>query len=388
MKILFVVPYVPALHSNGGSWRMFAMMKELAARGHQISVIGFANTESELPDAKPLEKFCKEVKILVRKQVYSFQNFLSRGFLDNDFFMPSFAQELDKMLAKTDYDIVQYEYYQMAMYIRQKGKAIVFSDYESPFLIAERAVKRLPALLNFFKQSALLARTDWVLKHVDAFISLTDVDAQSLQKYFPDAKPQVINTGVDLEYFAHAISKTTTQNLIFVGYFLHTPNVEAMTFFAKKVLPLVWKKDPNVKLFIVGKSPSPEILDLANAKITVTGFVEDTREFMKQSGIYVVPILSGAGMRGKVLEAWAAQLPVVSTSLGAEGIKITDGEDILLANTAAEFANCIHQLLHDQKLRNKIAKNGRAAVEKLYGWKAKIDELENLYQVVLSKSKK
>ncbi len=384
MKILHVVPYIPALNSNGGAWRMFSILKGLADRGHEVSVLSFANTESEVELALPLRDFCHQVEVIVRRPSYGIRNYLTRGFLDNDFYSTEFRDTLLEMLDRTDYDVVHYKYYQMSPYIQKSSrKAIVFSDLESPFLVGDR--NRMDfGFGNFMLKSQLLARTQRVLNIADQFISVTDNDAEALKKEFVGAQPVVVNTGINLDFFRPNKKVGDPKKLIFVGYFLHPPNVDAMCNFVRNILPIVWEKEPDIELSIVGKDPTSEVLALRSKRVHVTGFVPDIRPLMKDAGIFIVPIRVGAGFRGKILEAWAMGLPVVSTTIAADGFVLRPNDNIVIADTSIDFANAIVTLVNDKALREKVGLQGRQTAEQLYGWDSKIKLLESIYDEALS----
>jgi glycosyltransferase involved in cell wall biosynthesis len=152
-------------------------------------------------------------------------------------------------------------------------------------------------------------------------------------------------------------------SLLFVGGFNHPPNVDAVLYFIREILPLIKKRIPEVTLDIVGYSPPQEILALASKDINVTGFVPETRPYLLANRISIAPLRFGAGIKGKIGEAMAYGLPVVTTPVGSEGFGLTHGENILIAETPESFANCVISLLNDHSLYERIRRNGRAFIE-------------------------
>jgi glycosyltransferase involved in cell wall biosynthesis len=146
--------------------------------------------------------------------------------------------------------------------------------------------------------------------------------------------------------------------LIFVGAYTHPPNVDAALFFVNEVLPLIVAAKPNVRLRLIGFAPPPEVLALASDEVEVLGYVEETAPYLDSSYISIAPIRFGAGVKGKIGDAMAHRLPVVTTSVGVEGFGLTPGDNILVGNTPREFADAVIRLLVDDALHEKLAQAG------------------------------
>jgi glycosyltransferase involved in cell wall biosynthesis len=172
--------------------------------------------------------------------------------------------------------------------------------------------------------------------------------------------------------------------LIFVGAFQHLPNVEAMLYFCRDVLPVIRTKVPGVELLIVGSNPTPPVLNLAAIPgVQVTGFVPDIRPFMSRSSIYVVPLRLGVGIRGKILEAWGMGMAVVSTSVGCAGLRFNNGRNLLVGDTPEQFAAHVISLLNDPAGRRRLGEEGRKTAEQFYSWERSARQLDMLYQSMI-----
>jgi len=169
-------------------------------------------------------------------------------------------------------------------------------------------------------------------------------------------------------------------SLVFTGKMDFRPNIDAVLWFSQSVLPRLWERVPEAHFYVVGQSPSPRLDPLrAEPRITITGRVEDTRPYIAGAAVYVVPLRVGGGTRLKVLEAMALGRPLVSTTLGVEGLGTAHGQELLLADEPEAFAQAIAGLLHDEGRRQALGRAARAFVERGYGWEAIGPRLESVY---------
>ena len=200
----------------------------------------------------------------------------------------------------------------------------------------------------------------------DAVIAVTEDDANTLKSDLPDVNVMIVPNIHNV-----VISDTTPQRdtLVFVGAFSHTPNVDAIVYFCKDILPRIRQDMPHVKFTIIGSKPTEEIKALSSDHITVTGHVESTTPFLHKNYISVAPLRYGAGVKGKIGEAMAHGLPVVTTSIGAQGMGLIDRENAIIADSADLFAKGVIDLIGDEELWDRIRKNGREHIEKYYSRK-------------------
>lgn len=195
----------------------------------------------------------------------------------------------------------------------------------------------------------------------DLIVSLSDADAAWITQYYSPKKIAIVPIPVDLHYFKPLENiKEIPNRIVFTGHMSHPPNVDAAVFFAKMVLPLIQKHLPDTQFYIVGKDPTMEVLKLAQLpNVTVTGTVTDTRIFLAEAAIIVVPLRFGSGVRNKILEAWGMQKCIVSTSLGAEGLTYTPDQHLKIADDAPTMAQAILSLLSDPEQRLQLSLQGR-----------------------------
>jgi glycosyltransferase involved in cell wall biosynthesis len=220
---------------------------------------------------------------------------------------------------------------------------------------------------------------------LDEIITVSPVDARALRRICPSASVSVIPNGVDSDHFKPAGTECEEPVIMFSGVMDYEPNITAVNYFCSSIFPRIRQKIPAARFVIVGKDPEPEVRRLEGSipGVTVTGFVDDIRESFDNSLIYVAPIRSGAGMKNKILEAWAMEKPVVATSMSCDGIDVSPGRNILIANSPADFAKAVVSLLRDKHLRRELGANGRKKVVDDYSWHGQAVKLDMTYRRVV-----
>ena len=211
-------------------------------------------------------------------------------------------------------------------------------------------------------------------------IAVSDVDAKVMREMFGIGNVPVAATGVDTEYFEPQGRQAPEYDLIFVGSMDWLPNTDAMKYFAASILPLIRRSIPECKLAIVGRTPSAEVQALAAAdpRITVTGTVPDVRPYLWKSKLSIVPLRIGGGTRLKIYESMAAACPVVSTSVGAEGLSVTHPQNIRIADTPEHFASECVRLLQSEEERGTLAEAAYHLVRERFSWDLMAREFEGI----------
>jgi glycosyltransferase involved in cell wall biosynthesis len=176
------------------------------------------------------------------------------------------------------------------------------------------------------------------------------------------------------------------------------PNVDGVLWFAREVFPLVRQQVPEARFYVVGRNPPKAVRRLQSSYqpsaishrpsaishqlIVVTGYAEDPTLYFADSAVFIVPLRAGGGMRVKILDAWAKRIPIVSTTIGCEGIEVRDGENILIADTPQDFAQAVVAVIRDSDLAQRLAENGRRLVEEKYDWRVVYRDLDEVYEEV------
>jgi glycosyltransferase involved in cell wall biosynthesis len=214
-------------------------------------------------------------------------------------------------------------------------------------------------------------------------VAVSQTDADEMRRLFDVTRVTEIPTGVNIEYFHPPTpSPTTTADLVFVGSMDWLPNVDGVLYFVREILPLIRRVRPETTLAIVGRTPPPKIAQLAavDPRIQVTGTVPDIRPYLWSSALAIVPLRIGGGTRLKIYEAMAAQIPVVSTTIGAEGLSVNPPQDIRLADTPAHFAAQCLELLTTPELRTRLARTAWEMVNANFSWEQAARAFEKIMQ--------
>jgi glycosyltransferase involved in cell wall biosynthesis len=199
----------------------------------------------------------------------------------------------------------------------------------------------------------------------------------------------VIPTGVDVEYFRPSPDRDQPGTLVFSGAMDWMPNEDAMVYFIKRMWPRIRQQIPNASLCVVGRNPSRALVELAanHQGIEITGIVDDIRPFVHRAAVYVVPLRIGGGTRLKIFEAMAMGKAIVSTTIGAEGLPVHPGQDILIVDDPEQFADTTIRLLGDSVQREELGRAARELVNRTYSWDAVVQPFETVLNTLVGEEK-
>jgi polysaccharide biosynthesis protein PslH len=223
----------------------------------------------------------------------------------------------------------------------------------------------------------------------DLLLTTTERDCQVFRKDLPHQNMAVVQNGAGNSFFEDLGLQQEPLTMVFTGLFTHLPNSDGMIWFLDNIFPIILRLEPQARIYVVGKSPTRPLLARAAGNVMVTGFVDDVRPYMARAQVFVIPLLAGGGIRGKALEAMAMKRPIVTTTIGVEGIHLRHEESALFADTPDAFAKAVVALFRDAGLRRRLAENAFATVQRSYNWEAKGKELDGLLRsVVEARAKK
>ncbi|MHC1563756.1 MAG: glycosyltransferase family 4 protein [Candidatus Hecatellaceae archaeon] len=389
MKILFMCKELPHAKVVGGPIIVYNRIKYLS-RNHEVHLLSFYNPEDEkfLPS---LEEYCSRIELVrfppakgLLGEVYRYL-FSSVPSYMLKLYSPELKLKLNRMAEEENYDCIIAEYSFMGQYLYRNrgipGQVVRVISVHECYTDARLKVFRVKGLswegLEAYLHYLQLRKYEFEMyRSADKVLTLTEEDRATLLRYAPDLKVNVVPHGVDVEYFTPEGWKPAGNVVCYLGNFGHEPNVDAVLYFYREIYPEVKREVPDVRFYVVGKAPPPEVKALeADESVVVTGYVDDVRPYLHMSKAMAVPVRLGGGFRGKTLEALASGVPLISTRLGVEGLKGREGEDYLVADSPAEFASKLTSILKDEKLAIKLSKNGRKLAEK-FSWQHGVRKLE------------
>ena len=262
-------------------------------------------------------------------------------------------------------------------------------NVESRLIRRESEYKKNPILKEYFKLQAkrLEAQEQRLCTLVDCNLTVSALDKAALAAQCPDGEFHVVTNGVDTEYYQVDVNrfKRPASTIVWAGGMGWFPNRDAIEYFLATIWPRLAKAKRDLKLLLIGAQP-PDFLDksIAAERIEATGYIPDVRPYFERSDVYIVPIRVGGGTRIKILEAFAAGIPVVSTSIGCEGLRVQDGRHLIIRDDPEDFAESVIDLAQDIALRKALASNARKLVEEQYSWKKVGREFREIYHAVIS----
>jgi glycosyltransferase involved in cell wall biosynthesis len=395
MKILILSPSFPFPHS-GTQVRVFNIIRNLA-RHHEITLISLI-AESELEHVPLLEPFCKRIELISKPQLGRMERlrslFQEKGKWANQArrllrvlqgvpvdiagkYLDEYKAKVDSLLQQDAYDIIKMETLFMEQYLDRnllqgtKAKTVLVEiDIASVRVYREYLQARAPLKQVKLLQYRMLRRYEESAWHrVDRVVAVSELDKKRILGTDPSLKVWVIPNPVDTGFYHPPLQRRSGKALLFVGGLDFGANYDGILFFLREVFPLILRDAPEAALTVVGRcSPGQRKVLEAFPRVSLAGFVEDIRPFLNKASVFVVPLRIGGGTRVKILTAMAAGLPVVSTTLGCEGIELNPEEEILLADRPEEFARQTLRLFEDQGLREALQLSGRRLMERKYAW--------------------
>ncbi|MBI3894520.1 MAG: glycosyltransferase [Acidobacteria bacterium] len=387
LNILFVSAYSISPPLHGGGVVMFDTLRELAKK-HNLFVLTFVDRPEEAVSNRCMEEWLRKVETVLRRPP-PIRQLSPRSSAQQVFYDPAFSALLEKLVFLHDIDLIQFEYTQLAQYrlpLRRTPQCLYEHDVyfhslqRQMFLGGHDLFAKAEEFWEWLR--ALRFEINAVSKF-DAVFTVHEKERLLLESFLNGQRPRVIaglRTGIDVSRHAFPGGPRQPDSLLFVGNFQHSPNVQGLQFFCQEVFPRIRAQRPEVTLAVVGAHAPPELQQILRGEgIHFLGKVDDIREPLGHHAVFVCPILSGAGLRVKLLEAFASGIPVISTSLGAEGIAAIPGTHLLIADSPADFAAACLRLLEQPKKAAALAANARRIVETTYDWSVLGRQLEQIY---------
>lgn len=391
MRILFITTTFPYPPNDGERVRSYNLLRQLSRRNN-ITVITFFDEESELAGISVLRDLGIEVLPFARPKI-SKAGFIKSLLRMHPFFVygnysVKVSDTIARLTINSIFDVVHLDGLPMVQYFPQiaPGLKVVFDLRDSwSVLYKRRAHNSLwpRKLLSILKYAAVKRYENYALSLPLKVVLLSLEDKRALECGFHHLKDRIslIPNGVDTEYFHpnKVAGDNQSQNVVFTGSLSYPPNSEAVEFFVKKIWPNIIEKLPHARFQVVGKKPDTRLMRLNGGSVEIIGEVEDLRPYVWNAGVVVCPLLSGAGIKNKVLEAMALGKAVIATKIAVEGIPGEEGRHYAVCDDAKSMANEVVRLLESNERRTAIEHEALTLVKDTFCWGEAAVAFEKLY---------
>jgi glycosyltransferase involved in cell wall biosynthesis len=398
LRLLFLLPFPPRLDGLHGGARVAAQLLVGFAKRHDVGFLYLRSADEREADLEVVRQcvFAEEFALPDpqdgdRRALRSAQRLLAilagrpRWAFNTD--VPELVERLPECVREWQPDLVQAEFHVMGQYLDLVDPSVprVLNQHEAGAAAALEEYRRAPGrgmrrLLNRADAAAWENFERGVMKKADAVVAFSEVDRLNLVRLAPYREVVTIPFGTTIPDHALDARGGEPQSLVYIGSFIHLPNVDAASRLIEEIFPRLRQLFPTLRLDIVGSSPPPELLELKRDGVNVTGTVPDVTPYLDNGAVVAMPLRLGGGMRVKVVEALAAGKAVVSTRRAVAGIAVEDGKHVLLAETNSEFVDRIAELLGDPERRVALATNARSWAEENLGWEGTIAAYEGLHR--------
>jgi len=393
MHILLLTLVAPNPPDSGPKVKTHYLLRYLAQQ-HEVTLVSFVRSAAEEAAARELAGLCRAVYTvpIQRSRVRDIGYLLASFFSARPFLMlrdesRAMRRQLRELLEREQFDLAHADQLNMAPFARATGLPVVLDEHNAVWTIfqrmveQERGIKRLLLELEWRRLKRYEGR---ICRSSAAVMTVSEEDRAALEAAGAPQNMPIIPIAVEVAGIQPVQRQPNAQGMLSMATMYWPPNIDGVLWFAREVLPLIRRDEPDAPLYIVGARPPAEVRALAlEATIEVTGYLDDPMPYLESSALMVVPLRAGGGMRVKILEALARGIPVVSTTIGAEGIDVTSGEHLLIADAPADFAAAVIRLLRDRAFANQLATNGRRHAMARYDWRAVCPAVEQVYRQAL-----
>lgn len=400
-----IVPFPP---DAGPKVKTYHVIRALVGQGHSVTLVSFVRPE-EVRQIPALQEICDAVHAVpIHRSRMADVGYMARSYLtgrpfliERDDLRPM-QEMVNKLVKEDDFQFIHADQLTMVQFaIRgaaafpNKKPKVIFDAHNAVWTIVERMKENAHLFLKpilAVEAKRVKQYEGALLRAVDHVLAVTEIDRNLLEEamHFSKAKDHdrvspitVIPIAVDTQKLKPVNRRVGSKNIVTLGTLHYPPNADGIRWFFNEVFPQVQRRIPEATLTIIGKNPPQDFIELAESApgtIKVTGYVEDLVPYLEESALMVVPVRAGGGMRVRILEAFAYAMPVVTTTVGLEGIHGTPDHDVLLADTPADFANRTIELLENASLQEKLSTNGRDLATGKYDWQAVLSAMKPIYE--------
>jgi polysaccharide biosynthesis protein PslH len=395
MKLMLLTQVLPYPPDSGPKVKTWNVLKYLAMH-HEVTLVSFVRGNQE-PSVEKLRQVCKAVyTVPIRRGILADGLAMVKSILTNQPWMMvrDERREMFKLVeylsSDVEFDIVHADQLNMAQYAaRVKSAAKVLDAHNALWLLYKRLYQTLktgPYKLVLFRDWRLLKKYEGkICRTFDGILTVSEEDRRALlEAAGQPIEMKVIPIAVDTDEISPVKRHSSASHLLHIGTMFWLPNVDGIIWFVREILHLIRQQYPNTVFDVVGANPPKSVVELGvkDSGVNVTGYVTDPQTYLEQAGVMVVPLRAGGGMRVKILNAMAQELPIVSTTLGCEGIAVEHEKHLLIADTPQEFAEAVVRLLDHPELGRKLSSESRKLVQSIYDYRVACEPITNLYQSV------
>jgi glycosyltransferase involved in cell wall biosynthesis len=392
VKVLLLTQVLPYPPDSGPKVKTYNVLKYLA-QSHEVTLVSFVRGDQSV-DVACLQRYCQAIyTVPMTRGAVRDAWYMARSFLTGQPFLMirddrmAMRRLIDRLATEERFDVAHADQLNMAQYAAQVSGAFkVFDAHNALWLL----YKRLWETMGPGLRKLLLGR-DWrllkeyegrVCRQFDAVLAVSQEDKAALgEAAGQELDIHVIPIAIDTDEVTVIERKPAPSHILHIGTMYWPPNIDAVNWFVRQVYPIIRQQRPDVQFDVVGSRPPAELLALNGGSlgINVTGYVEDPTPYQQQAAVMVVPLRAGGGMRVKILNALAEGIPIVSTTLGYEGIEVTPRRDILVGDTPEAFAAEVLRVLNDPDLGRQLAVKGRKLVQGTYDYRNACRPLDDVY---------
>jgi polysaccharide biosynthesis protein PslH len=390
LRILIVSARLPKLLGKADSKTVYHLIKFLKDRGHEVSLVSYYDKHDTLADQEHIQQLCTRCIIIYLNNTLAKLRSLFAVFnkipLQVAYYKSRQFDETIKMLVETEEFDVLYSH------LVRTGHYLV--GYDHPRILAMQIsqtlnYKRMIAntsqfwvkVLYSLEYKLVKSYEPWILQKFERVLLISQADCDAIVGLQKEAAQRIFFNphGIEVDYYLSYNGIQDREDTIVMTADFGTPtNIDAVLYFYRTIFPIVKRSRSDAKLLLVGRNPSNEVLKLAkDPDVTVTGGVKDLRPYLSTASVAIDPLRIGAGMQNKILVCMAMGIPMVATSIANEGIQATHGENILIADSPEDFANCVLKLLHEREFAQSLSNRAQHFVQNYWSWEYHFLKLES-----------
>lgn len=395
MKILHLLPYLPTPAKFGGALRIYHILNHLE-KNHDVTVCGFNESgdlelfRQEFPRLEGRMHFLKRRRSQYHRLMQLYALLTPHSHWYNWAQSAELERRINRLLANSEFDFVLSEFATMG-HFNLETDAIRILDAHN----VEYDNFRRMSLLNWSPLRKKFYTREYekcykeevgIFNKQDAIFTTSSRDGDLIREDAPDIPQFVIPNGVDIDYFQKGEVEAEPYSMVFTGAMSYVPNCDGMIYFIEKIFPRIKKAIPQAKIYVVGSNPPPILKKYSSDSIVITGFVDDVRPWVDRASVYVVPLNMGSGTRLKVVEALSMKKPIVSTSIGCEGIEVNNEEHLLIRDNPDSFAEAVIKLMENRKKQEELIYHGYERVRQKYDWRVIGNSIDNAFRALTQES--